>query len=443
MSNADTPVPPEPLAVGTQQPTRVRLRIAVMLFITIVINYLDRSNLSVAATDLARDLNFSAPRMGQVFSAFGWAYALLQIPGGWLVDRVRPRVLYATICALWSAATILQGFAGTFLALFGLRLLLGICEAPAFPICNRVVTTWFPDRERAAAIACYTSGQFVGIAFLLPVLAYTQKSLGWQYVFIFTGAAGLVWAALWYLFYRDPHDANGINDAEIDYIRRGGGLAVARKEAVVAGRKISWRDWSLIVGQRKLWGVYLGQYAVTSTLWFFLTWFPTYLVKYRHMDFIKAGFLASLPFLAAFCGVLSSGFLSDFLIKRGVSPTVARKFPIITGLLLSTSVVGANYVSSPNWVIVFLTIAFFGTGFASITWVLVSSLAPRRLLGLTGGVFNFCGNLASITVPLIIGYLVKEDNFAPALVFVGGLGLLGALSYIFLVGRVERIADTV
>jgi ACS family D-galactonate transporter-like MFS transporter len=178
---------------------------------------------------------------------------------------------------------------------------------------------------------------------------------------------------------------------------------------------------------------------VTATLWFFLTWFPTYLVEYRHLDFIKAGFLASLPFLAAFVGILASGFLSDFLMRRGVSATTARKVPVVSGLLLCTSIVGANYVEKPAWIILFLTIAGFGNGFSSIAWVFVSTLAPPRLLGLTGGVFNFFGNLSSIFVPLIIGLLVRGNNFAPGLVFVAALALIGALSYIFIVGRVERI----
>jgi len=178
--NETAPVRP---TVATK-PTRVRSAVLAMLFVTVVINYLDRSNISVAAPALAQDLKFSPERLGWILSAFGWAYATLQIPGGWLVDRIRPRYLYALICALWSLATMLQGLAGTFLFLFALRLLLGVFEAPSFPICNRLATTWFPDRERAGAIASYTSGQYVGLAFLTPLLAMTQKHLGWQYVFI-------------------------------------------------------------------------------------------------------------------------------------------------------------------------------------------------------------------------------------------------------------------
>ena len=418
------------------KPTRVRHRVLAMLFITVVINYLDRSNLSVATPDLSRDLQLDAFHKGLLLSAFGWAYACWQIPGGWLVDRFRPRFLFAAVCGLWSLATLLQGFAGTFVFLFSLRVLVGMFEAPAYPLCNRLVTTWFPERERAGAIGCYTSGQFVGLAFLTPALVLAQKELGWHYVFILTGAAGLVWAALWFCVYRDPAQSRRMNEAEIQHIQSGGGLADHKASTP---EKIHWADLKKVLSRRKLWGIYLGQSAVNSTLWFFLTWFPSYLVDYRHLDFIKAGFLAALPFLAAFLGVLCSGFLSDHLMKRGFSATTARKVPVISGLLLCTSIVGANYVQSPALIILFLTIAGFGNGFSSIAWVFVSALAPKRLLGLTGGVFNFFGNLSSIIVPLVIGLLVRGENFAPALVFVAALALMGVLSYVFLVGRVERI----
>jgi MFS transporter, ACS family, D-galactonate transporter len=230
-------------AVFDRKPTRVRHRVLVMLFVTVVINYLDRSNLSVAATDLGRDLRLDPFHKGLLLSAFGWAYAGLQIPGGWLVDRIRPRVLYALICGLWSLATLLQGFAGTFVFLFSLRLLVGVFEAPAFPLCNRLVTTWFPERERAGAIGFYTSGQYVGLAFLTPVLALTQRHFGWHFVFILTGATGLVWAATWYWRYRDPAESRHANKSEIQYIQAGGGLAgLNTRPASAPAEKFQWSD---------------------------------------------------------------------------------------------------------------------------------------------------------------------------------------------------------
>jgi len=411
----------------------------VMLFITVVINYLDRSNLSIAAPALKDEFGLDTVHEGLILSAFGWTYAAMQIPGGWLVDRVSPRVLYAAALILWSAATFFMGFAGSFVILFVLRLAVGALEAPAYPINNRVVTTWFPEKERATAIGFYTSGQFVGLAFLTPVLAWLQHHYGWHMVFVSTGLLGIVWGVLWYLIYREPRQFKGANAAELELIQKGGGVIDLDRNVKAKKAPFDWNDLALVMTKRKLWGVYLGQFCLTSTLWFFLTWFPTYLVKYRGMDFIKSGFLASVPFLAAFVGVLCSGVLSDFLIRRGATVGLARKLPIILGLLISTSMIGANFTDSTPWVIFFLAVAFFGNGLASITWSLVSTLAPVRLLGLTGGVFNFVGNLSSICTPIVIGFLVSKDSFAPAIVYVSSLALLGALSYILLVGKVERI----
>ncbi|WP_175733722.1 MFS transporter [Burkholderia ambifaria] len=428
-------------AAFTAPPSRKRLIILALLFVTVVINYLDRSNLSIAAPALFKELHIDPVRAGLVFSAFGWTYALMQIPGGWLVDKVSPRVLYAGALALWSAATLLLGFAGSFVGLVVLRLAVGALEAPAYPINNRVVTTWFPTRERASAIGGYTSGQFVGLAFLTPVLAWLQVHLGWHMVFVATGLVGIAWAAIWYAVYREPRAFRGVNAAEIALIRDGGGLVDLEDRVAARTERTpsTWRDLGVVLGRRKLWGIYLGQFALNSTLWFFLTWFPTYLVKYRGMDFIKSGFLASLPFLAAFVGVLCSGVLSDWLMRRGASQGFARKLPIISGLLISTCIIGANYVTSTGWVIAFMTIAFFGNGFASITWSLVSGLAPARLLGLTGGVFNLIGNLSAIATPIVIGLLVDGADFSRAITYIAAMALAGSLSYGLLVGKVERI----
>ena len=422
------------------KPSRVRYRILTFIFINVVINYMDRSNISVAAAAISQDLSLSSVQLGYIFSAFGWTYAALQIPGGVLVDRFGPRLVYAVSLVTWSLATLFQGFMRGFAGLFALRLATGAFEAPAFPTNNRIVTSWFPDRERASAIAMYTSGQFIGLAFLTPVLVTIQHFLGWRGLFIVTGLVGVVWGLIWWRLYRNPADHPAVNQAELDLIEQGGGLINRENKGEPAPKAaFNWRHLREAFVHRKLWGIYIGQFAVNSTLWFFLTWFPTYLVQYRGLDYLKSGFLASAPFLAAFAGVLLSGFVSDYLIRKGVNVGIARKTPIIVGLLLSISIVGANYVDSTPLIILFMTLAFFGNGLASITWVFVSTLAPKHLVGLTGGVFNFIGGTASIIVPVVIGYLAREGNFAPALVFIGALALTGAFSYIFLVGKVERI----
>ena len=427
------------LSAVQAKPTRRRYITLLMIFITVVICYVDRANLAVASAHIQQEFGISKAEMGYVFSAFAWLYTLCQIPGGWFLDRVGSRLTYFIAILGWSVATLLQGFASGLLSLIGLRAITGIFEAPAFPTNNRLVTSWFPEQERASAVGFYTSGQFVGLAFLTPLLIWIQELLSWHWVFIITGGIGIIWSLVWMKVYQAPSQSKGINRAELDYIRAGGAMvdgdAPGEKKARV---KLTAADWKLVF-HRKLCGVYLGQFAVTSTLWFFLTWFPNYLTQEKHIAALTAGFMTTVPFLAAFVGVILSGMVADRLVRSGRSLGFARKTPIICGLLISTCIMGANYANDPLWIMVLMALAFFGNGFASITWSLVSSLAPVRLIGLTGGMFNFIGGLGGITVPLVVGYLAQDYGFAPALVYISAVALIGALSYILLVGDVQRV----
>ncbi len=399
---------------------------------------MDRSNISVAGLQIQKELQLSNVQMGYVFSAFAWTYASLQIPGSILVDRFATRILYAVSLIGWSIATLCLGLTYSIGLLILLRVLIGAFEAPSYPMNNKIVTSWFPEKERASAIATYTSGQFLGLAFLTPILFFIEAHTGWRGLFFITGIIGIAWGILWYFLYRTPAQHKRVSNAELDYIERGGGIfdRVAKEKKL---NKFEWKNLGIVLSNKKLWGIYLGQFCLGGAANFFLTWFPKYLVDYRKMNFIESGFYAAIPFIAAFAGILLAGFLSDYLVRKNVSNAVARKAPIIIGLILTVTIVFANYVNEPGWIIFFLSLAFFGNGFASITWVFVSLLAPKHLLGLTGGVFNLFGGLASIVIPIAIGYLASNGNFASALVFIGCLALVGAMSYIFLVGKVERI----
>jgi ACS family D-galactonate transporter-like MFS transporter len=425
--------------VTTSEPaSKRRFVVVLMLFVVVVINFLDRSNISVVAPSLSADLKLTPFRMGLIFSGFGWSYALLQIPASRFVDRFHPRFLYTVVLGSWSLATFALGLVDSFVAIFILRLIIGAFEAPSYPINNRIAATWFGENERAGAIGFYTSGQFVGIAFLTPLLTWILASYGWRAVFMFTGTMGLAWAAVWFALYRDPKEFPGVNQAEISWIRSNGGMPELNDRAVPT-KGMGWADLKTILSKRPLWGIYIGQFGIVSTQWFFLTWFPTYLSNSRHRGFTKSGLQTSIPFFCAFLGVLAGGFCSDWMLRRGLTLTAARKFPIIAGLLLSTSIVGANYAESQATVIAFFSSAFFGSGFASITWSLVSTMAPPHLIGLTGGVFNFFGNLAAIVVPIAVGLLVRGSDFTRALIFVAVTALMGALSYLLLVGKIERV----
>jgi ACS family D-galactonate transporter-like MFS transporter len=425
-----------------EKPTRHRYVVMLMIFVCVVITYLDRSNISITASAMRHELGIDTVQMGWILSAFGWTYAFCQIPGGWLVDRIRPRYFYPGILILWSVATACLGIAGSFVSLFAIRLLIGALEAPSYMINNMVVTSWFPDRERGGAIGFYISGQFIGLAFLQPLLVWLVVEHGWRAVFYITGIGGALWGLIWLVAYRTPRESRRANAAEIAYMEAGGALvdlgsAETRKER----RKVSLADIATVFKYKKLWGVYIGQFAVTSSQWFFLTWFPTYLVEFRHLSILKSGIYVSLPFIAAFVGVQLAGFLSDRLLRSGYSLGTARKSPIIFGLLLSSAIIGANFVDAPEYVIAFMCVAFFGNGMASIGWSLISSVAPRQLIGLTGGTFNFISNLSGITTPLIIGYLAQGGNFAPGLTYIAIVAVIGALAYILMIGKLERVED--
>lgn len=419
---------------GGSVASRARLGILALIAVGTLINYLDRTVLGIAAPGLRQQLGIDAAWMGIVFSAFSWTYAAAQIPGGIFLDRFGAKLTYFLAVGFWSLFTLLQGFATGIGSLLAFRFGLGLSEAPCFPANSRIVGTWFPQNERARATGIYTVGEYLGLALFSPLLFWIMATFGWQAMFVFVGAAGLIFAAVWWLRYREPEDSSA-NAAELDYIRAGGGLAHQGEKLA-----FSWANVGKLLSYRQVWGAAIGQFAGNSTLVFFLTWFPTYLATERHMGWVKVGFFAVLPFLAAAVGVASGGFISDRLLTRTGSANIARKLPIIGGLLLASTIVTANYVDDNAVVIAILSLAFFGQGMVGLGWTLISDIAPKRLMGLTGGLFNFAANLAGIVTPLVIGFIVSATgSFVGALAFVAVVALLGALSYIFILGDVRRI----
>ncbi|CDY73933.1 D-glucarate permease [Caballeronia glathei] len=428
----------------TVRRSRARFGILALLAIGTMINYLDRTVLGIAAPQLTNELGISAAVMGVMFSAFSWTYVAAQIPGGMFLDRFGTKLTYYLSMTFWSLATLLQGFVTGVGTLLACRLGLGVAESPCFPANSRVVATWFPQKERAMATGTYTVGEYIGLACFSPLLFALMGEFGWRALFYVVGAAGMLFGGIWWLFYREPRDHPGANAAELEYIEAGGGLtndpASDIEHGAKAKPKFEWRTIGRLLKHRQLAGICFGQFAGNSTLVFFLTWFPTYLATERHMGWLKIGFFAILPFIAASVGVMFGGVLSDWLLARGKSANVARKLPIIAGLLLASTIVLANYVESNAVVIAILSVAFFAQGMAALGWTLVSDIAPEGMLGVTGGIFNLAANLAGIITPLAVGFIVAATgSFVGALAFIGTIALLGALSYIFVVGDIRRI----
>ncbi|HDV6332625.1 TPA: MFS transporter [Klebsiella michiganensis] len=423
-------------AASGARPSRRRIGILALLAVGTMINYLDRTVLGIAAPQLTAELGIDAAMMGIVFSAFAWTYALAQIPGGIFLDRFGNKVTYFLALTLWSLFTLFHGLAVGLKTLLLCRFGLGVSEAPCFPVNSRVVSAWFPQQERAKATAIYTVGEYLGLACFAPLLFWIMGSFGWRALFISVGAAGVMFALVWWRCYREPHEDKHLNQLEREHIVNGGGMSTGAEQHTA----FSWTLIRQLLAKRQILGASIGQFAGNTVLVFFLTWFPTYLATERHMPWIKVGFFAIMPFLAAAGGVMFGGWVSDKLLKATGSANLGRKLPIIAGLLMASTIISANWLTSDLAVILVMSFAFFGQGMVGLGWTLISDIAPKGLGGLTGGLFNFCANLAGILTPLIIGFIVAASgNFFYALIYIGGAALLGVAAYVFILGDVKRI----
>ncbi len=436
-------------AVGAVKRTNFRWWIVVMLFVVTSINYADRAVLAITGPVLSKELGINSAQMGFIFSAFGWAYVLAQLPGGWLLDRFGSRVVYALSIFTWSLVTVLQGFVGFFagatavMVLFALRFAVGIAESPSFPGNSRVVAAWFPRQERATAAAIFNSAQYFATVIFAPIMGWITHAAGWPWAFGFMGALGIIVSAIWLKVIKAPAVHPSVNDAERAYIAEGGGLVNMDSPVAAAKSDEGGAKWDYIrqmFGSRMMSGIFLGQFCINALTYFFITWFPVYLVKERGLSILNAGFIASIPAICGFTGGILGGVISDWILRRGGSLSLARKTPIVMGMLLSMSMVFCNYTDQIPLVVFFMSLAFFGKGIGALGWAVMSDAAPKEITGLAGGVFNMCGNISSITTPIIIGYIVQNTgSFNGALVFVAANGLIAAASYLFVVGKIERM----
>lgn len=427
-------------AGAAARPTRARYFVLFMIFVVTTFNYVDRATLSVAAPAIRKGLGLDAVALGVAFSAFGWSYTWLQVPGGWVLDRYGSRIVYGASLILWSCFTFAQGFvdrfAYAFAALCTLRFLMGAAEAPNFPANSRLTVMWFPSHERGFATAVFQTAQYVSLAVFTPLMVWSVQAFSWHAIFFWTGGIGILLGAYWLYAVREPRQHRSVNAAELAYIQAGGGLP----DAVGRQGRIRWADVRLLVTSRLLIGVYIGQFCLTTISWFFLTWFPTYLVEAKGMSFLKVGLVAAIPAVAGFVGGIAGGLWSDWFLRRGHSLTVARKVPIVAGLLVSCTIVLANYTRSDAMVIAIMSLALFAKGVGNLGWCVAGDVSPPEIMGISGGIFNFCANFASIVTPLAIGFIVaRTGSFDLALLYIAALALVGALAYLVIVGPLERL----
>jgi ACS family glucarate transporter-like MFS transporter len=435
-------------AASTARVGGLRYLILALIFGITAINYADRAIVSIAGPTLSDELGLTPVAMGYIFSAFGWSYALGQLPGGWILDRFGSKWVYAASITLWSTFTVLQGGVGFFAGgaavalLFALRFLVGLAEAPSFPANARLVAAWFPTAERGFASAVFNSAQYFSTVLFAPLMAWIVHSFGWRHVFWVMGVVGVLVALVWIAVIHPPRRHPRISPAELDHLVEGGALVDMDEQAGAEQRPgPSWDAVKQLLSNRMLLGVYVAQYCITTLTYFFLTWFPVYLVKERGLSILQAGFAAVLPALCGFFGGVLGGIISDRILKSTGSLTLARKLPIVCGMLLSTVMIVCNYVDAPAAVIALMTLAFFGKGVGSLGWAVVADTSPKEIPGLNAGLFNTFGNVAGITTPIAIGYIVQSSggSFTGALVFIALNAVVALVSYLFVVGEIRRV----
>ncbi|CAN5381674.1 glucarate transporter GudP [soil metagenome] len=427
--------------------TRVRFLILLLIFLLTTINYADRSTFSIAGDAASKDLGLDAVQMGYILSAFAWAYVIGQIPGGALLDRFGTKLIYALAIAAWSGFTMLQGFSGfltggmIFIGLFAMRFAVGLAESPSFPGNARLVAAWFPGSERGFASAVFNSAQYFSLVAFAPLMSWLVHTFDWHAVFFVMGALGIVAALVFWSLIHSPVDHPAINQAELDYIEAGGGLINMESKTATQSAAFTWANVSVVLKSRMLLGVFIGQYGINVLTYFFVTWFPIYLVKGRGLSIMDAGWATAAPALCGFAGGVLGGIISDQLLKRTGNLTLARKAPLLLGMILATTIIACVFIDQSWLIIVVMGVAFFGKGIASLGWAVVSDCSPREFVGVTGGIFNTFGNTAGIVTPIVIGYIYKmTGSFDGALWFVGLHCVLVIAAYFGITGKIERLS---
>ena len=399
--------------------TNFRWAVITMLFFATTINYLDRTNLSVALPQMAHQFHWGPAAMGAISSAFLLSYGLLQIPVGALIDKLGTRVTYIWSIIIWSLASMATAIANSFGMLYLFRLILGVGEAPAFPAATKTAADWIPRKQRGIATGFFTAGVNMGSAIALPLVAWLVTAFGWKSSFVVTGLLGLVWLIFWLVFYRDRHNNPRVNAEENALIDAGAENTAIEEKKVPYGQ---------LFGRKSTWGLMLGYFCQVYIMYVFITWLPSYLVTARHMSLLKTGMYGMLPFIFGAIFAFVGGVLSDKWVQVNRN---GRKYSMVIGLLFGVAVIPAVYASAWQWALVLLTIAESGVMFSNgAAWGACSEIAPRGQAGSVASMQNFGGNVGGYLAPLITGILVQASgNFVSALVLSGILAVLGAILY--------------
>lgn len=408
--------------------TNTRWRIVTLLLIAIIINYTDRVNLSYVAPTFMKQFDIGPAEMGIVLSAFLWTYFLVQIPLGVALDRIGVRWLYGAAAIVWGGATMLTATATGLGSLVGWRVLLGIGEGPAFPATTKVMGIWVADQERGLAAAIGgVAGIPIGVFVSSPFVGWLLWAFGWRMIFVVTGAIAIVWAIVWLLYYRNPEDHPGANEAERQFLTENISKASRADTSVTP-------TWKQLLSNRNVLGLSLGHAAMLFNLYFLISWLPTYLIQQHHLTALNTGLYGSIPWLFGLLGVIVGGRGSDILIKRGWPIVRARKVFLVLGMALAMVCLLTAYVNSLSAAIACLSVAVFGIFLTnSVVWAANAEVSPLHHEGVVAAIENCFGNIGGLLAPIIVGFLLQATgSWAIPMASAAVVALLGAGVYLFM-----------
>jgi MFS family permease len=390
-----------------------------LLFLAGVVNFLDRSSLSVASTTVSAELHLSFSQRGLLLSVFAGAYGLSQLPLMSLVEQMGTRTVLGAGLAVWSGAQLLTGLVRSFPMFIAFRILLGIGESPFYPAGVHSVREWFGKESRGKATALMNSSQSFGLALAPPLLTVLMLHVGWRAMFMILGAAGLVVAGLWVALHR----SRNATEFRVEPVAA---VAHSNPFAPMIGRI---RE---LTSQRAAWGMMIGFAGVNYTNWLYTAWTPGYLQTERHVSLAKSGWLAAIPFLGGAAGMLTSGVSADAFARRGYKLTTIHRVQLIAGLLLSAlSTVVVVRASSTETAVAGITGALFFIHFAGTSgWGYAQAICPGRLVAAMSALQNFAGLVIASIAPYLTGWLVdRTHSFALGFAICGVMAVIGAVSY--------------
>ena len=414
----------------------VRWGIALLLGLGVVINYFDRTNISVAGVALSKEYHLSGIQFAFIASAYLYTYTLIQVPIGALLDRIGVKWMTRVGTVIWTLATFMTAIVSGYGLIIVARLLLGVAEAPVFPAASKATGYWFPMQERGLATSAFDASAKFSNVIGVPFVAFVVSLYGWRGGFYATGILSLLYGILFWIFYRDPSQSKRISSEERTYIEEGG----AQADNVAPANTLA--SLGYLLRQPKIWGMALGFAAYGYSFYLFLTWLPTYIQSQLHVSILNsAGLVAIIWGVATITDIVVGGWLVDYLIKRGNDPTRVRKTVFIIGMLMGIAIIGAAFTKSVPLIVMWLSIALGGLAFAApVGWSIPSLIAPKGTVGVVGSIMNFFNNLAGIIAPLVAGYVLDTTkSFVLNFIIAAVVLILGILCYLLLLGKIEQI----